>query len=596
MGGFLSETILGLTEPFSIKSKYPLTDYQRPDGTWGLRHEIMPHQKRIHDGKAPSGKNAKFICFSSGVGAGKTYCLCVQMLYYLKTYPGIKICVSSAFDYFFVEFLLPTWYQVLDPNDPFILSHNVKDRSYKMTNGSQIRFHAYIDPENIRGWEAHVIWIDEGAQIGHGNNELGYAIWTQFISRLRAKPDDYPHAMYVTQNPSGHNWVWKVFIKPEPGAPQPLGDIGKCTRWGTDPNGNALEYYEWEKEKGGDVFYAITCSSHANKHLAAGYISSMLGAYADQKATRERMVEGKWTPINSLVYEAPLYSTETHCIDYQAFLDFFDYDEIPSWLRVVVGIDCGGQRSPWAIEYYLQTEAREGYPPHWICFDEIYLIGETWNAIADLILAKEKSYGFKNIQYWIDPISSNQRQGPTQITIEEEFRARGITTHMPRGYNTYSGFGRVQSFLERDRSIPCPYKEEDDYYVKEDGELEFTNGHAQVYYLSGVPGKARTVYRDGKDVTVNSEGYACPGNLAEKTVYRFDNSKQREPKAAEEGLTPVQPMKVMARDDHAQTAEYFAFLGIKPLETSEKRGRKYTGRPMDGPKPMYGSGTKHRRL
>lgn len=496
---------------------------------------------------------------------------------------------NSAFDYFFVQFLLPTWYQVLSPDDPFIASRNVKDRTYRMSNGSEVQFHAFLDPDNIKGWEAHIIWIDEGAQIGHGNNDLGYALWTAFITRLRAKPDAYPHVMYVSQNPSGHNWVWKVFIKPEPGSPQPLGDIGRVTVWGHDKAGKELKYHEWEKQTVVDgqtfTYYAIVAPSRANTHLRAGYIASMVGQMADQKGTRERLVEGMWTPINSLVYESPIFSPETHCIDYHEFLRFFEYDEIPPWLRVAVGIDCGGQKSPWAVEYYLQTEARDGYPPHWICFDEIYQIGETWNQIADLILDKQEQYRFKNIEYWIDPQSGNHKSGPTQVSIMEELLSRGIATDFPKGYNKYGAIDRVHTFMDRrPYAIPCPYKD-DDMVINEDGTHAFVNGHCNLYYMSNVP---------GRHSAMNPEGHAAFFNLQEKNVFRYDNDRMREPKSSEEGLSPVQSTKIMDRDDHAQTAEFFWALGVNPLGPSERKRKKRE--PVDGPKNLYGTGTKRRRL
>lgn len=596
MAQFLGETVRSQLEPFFLEKMYPLVDFLRKNGTWGRRHEVMPHQQKVHDGISISGRKAKAILFSGGVGSGKTICICIQLLYFLKTYPGIRIVVTTAFDYYFVEFLLPKWREVLDDDDPFVVAKNVKDRWYKMANGSEIRFHAYDDPEKIRGWEAHIIWIEEAAQIGHGNNDLGAQIFVALTQRLRAKPNNYPRIIFVSQNPSGHNWVWKVFIKSEPSAPQPLGDKGRITVWGKDDSGNVLKYHEWEKiTASGDVYYTVVTSSFANKHLPGGYIATMLGAMADQKGTRERMVEGMFTPINSLVYEAPVYSEETHCIDYQRFLDFFEYDYIPPWVRVVVGIDCGGQRSPWAVEYYMQTEPIEGYEPHWVCFDEIYMIGDTWNDIADKILEKEEKYGFRNIEYFIDPISSNQRQGPTSVTIKDEFKTRGIHTNMPKGYNKYGAIARVHSFLDRDRKVPCPYMD-DEQILNEDGTFEFVNGHARLYYLKGVPGKSQEVIINNKKILQNPEGYAAPGNIAEKSVYRYDNTKQREGKASEEGLTPVLSQKIMDRDDHGQTSEFFAFLGISPLPPSEGRGRTKKSVDPQGPGGMYGRTTKHRRM
>lgn len=532
---------------------------------------------------------------SSGIinsNSGKTYCMCAQMLFYLKTYPGIKVVVASAFDGFISEFILPTWRRVLDDDDPFIASKNVKERTYKMINGSEIRFHAYLDPENIRGWEAHIIWIDEAAQIGYGNNDVGFAIWTAFTQRLRAEPKEYPCMMYVTQNPSGHNWVWKVFVKPDFTAPQPHGDIGIITEYGVDSKGHKLKYHEWEKTNTeGDTYYSIVTSSYANKHLRSGYIESMLGTMVDQPGEKERMIEGMWTPINSLVYDWPTYSVHTHCVDYQRFLDFHEWDEMPSWNRVVVGIDCGGQRSPWAVEYYMYIESEYTFP-HWVCFEEIYQIGKDWDEIAGLIKEKEREYGFESVQYFIDPQSSRHAVGPTQTTVQKEFAARGISTTIAPGYNKAGGRARVRTMLARDRTIPCPYIDDDQ--IEEDGKMVWTCGHAKLYYLKGVPGKPREVFRDGKKLIVNEEGHAAPGNIHEKTVYRFEAEKIRAPKQSEEGLSVALSEKVMDRDDHAQTSEMFFALGIAPMIKKE-RSKRQNREELNEVNGMYGRTGKYRR-
>lgn len=519
---------------------------------------------------------------SGGAGVGKTLALCAQMLWFLKTYPGIKIVVTTAYDYYFPEIILPKWREVLDEDDPFIASQNIKERSYRMINGSEIRFHAYDDPEKVKGWEAHIIWIEEAAEVCNGNNYLAFSLWQMFITRLRAKPNHYPRMIYVSQNPKGHNWVWKIFIKPEPAAPQTLGDIGLITVYGQDSKGNNLLYREWEKtDAAGNTFYTIACPSYSNVHLAAGYVATMMSQHEGDKGKTDRMIEGLWSPINSLVYEPPFYAEATHCIPYQTFLDRWEYDEIPNWLRVVVGIDCGGARSPWAVEYYLQAEDNT-----WVCFDEIYLVQGGWDDIAQKIKEKHKQYGFTNIAYWIDPQSSNMTSGPRSEMIKTEFAARGIPTDFPRGYNKRGAIERVRSFLQRDRTEPCPYLD-DEESEDEAGEPQWMIGKSRLYYLKDVPGKPKQHnLGDGKTVVLNPEGHAAPGNIHEKTVYRYDETKNREAKEAEEGLSPKKSEKLMDRDDHAQTAEFFAFLGIAPL-TKEERHRKPPKAQYATP-PQYG--------
>lgn len=518
---------------------------------------------------------------NSGVGAGKTICMCAEMLKLMRTYPRIKIVVVTAYDYYFDEFLMPIWYQVLPEGSRHVKKYNRKSRTIVLTNGSTIRFKAYDDPEKIKGWEAHVVWVEEGSEIGDGNNDKAMAIWQALLMRLRAARPPYPPRIYVTQNPKGHNWIWRVFIKNEPSAPQPLGDRGIRTVFGHDKDGHEKFFCEWDKVgTNGDVFYTIACGTTANDHVPAGYVSSMLGSMADTPGLRQRMVEGMFNPINSLVYDLPIYSEHTHLIDYRAFLDYWEIDEIPPWWRVVVGIDCGG-RSPWAIEYYVETE--DG---HWVCFDEIYQKGLVWNEVVDLI--KKKSERFHKIEYWIDPISSQQKSGPTGTNIEQEFGARGIRVKMPRGYNKHGGVGRVTDFLKLNNQIPCPYKN-DVQSDTEDGGTKWENGHAQLYYLKGVPWVPATA--------MNPERIACLGNIREKQVWRWDQTKQREAKATEEGLSPLVSEKFVDRDDHAQTAEIFAFLGIRPfVSNKDESGRLIRRGTREQPASMYGKSHKRRRM
>jgi hypothetical protein len=573
------EIVLSLLEPFALEKLYPPIDNEVKPGVWKPTYEIQPHQKKVHMGIAPSGNRCKALLFNGGVGSGKTRCLCAEMVKLLRTYPGIKIVCVTGYDYYFDEFLMPTWWLVLPEDSPHIKSYNKKSRMLTMVNGSTIRFKAYDDPDKVKGWEAHVIWIEEASELGDGNNDKAFAIWLALLMRLRASRPHYALRVYVSQNPKGHNWVWKVFIKNQPGeADQPLGDWGKKTVFGFDKDGNEKFYKEWEKRHiNGDIFYTISTGSSANAHLPPGYIASMLGGMADTPGIRERMVAGDFNPINTLVYDFPVYSEKTHVISYQNFLEYWEIPEIPDWWRVVVGIDCGGQRSPWAVEYYAQTE--DG---HWVAFDEIYLAGLTWGEIADRIL--EKSERFERVEYWIDPISSNQKAGPTSDTIKEEFQRRGINVKMPKHYNKSGGIMRVQSFLHRDHSQACPYLN-DVQMQNDNGELYWEIGHSQLYYLTGVP----FAYNDK-----NNKGHGCPGNIAEKSVYRYDSTKQRATKESEEGLSPYVSEKLIDRDDHAQTAEMFAFLGIKPLEMHGKAGRKRVEMPE--PDVRYGRRAKQRRI
>lgn len=593
MAKFGAETFRTMLEPFSLEELYPEVEVELPNGKFKRTHTIQPHQMLFHNRKSLNGKEAKFVCLSGGVGSGKSICASVEMVRLARMYPGIKIVCVTGYDYYCTEFILPTFRKVLPDESPHIKRIYIKNRTYLMQNGSTIRFAAYDDPEKIKGWDCHVIWIEEPSEIGDGNNDKARSIFTALMERLRCMTPAYPLRVYFTMNPRGHNWAWSLFVKNEPGiAPQPLGDAGKETVFGRTSEGDPKWYCEWEKvNQRGDIFYTIATGSIANQFIPTGYVATMLGANASNPAHLARMVEGRFTPMNMLIYDAPIYSERTHVIKWQTFLDYWEIDDIPPWWRVIVGIDCGGTRSPWAVEFYAQTDAG-----HWVCFDEIYALqqeGMMWAEVAELILDKSVRNGlkFENIEYWIDPISSQQKSGPTSQTIQEEFSKRGLHVKTPKGYNKHGGILRVQSLLKPDRSQPCPYIE--DYVVEEGSAKEvqeeygkYSIGLSQIYYLSNI----LSIKNDR-----NINGHACAANLAEKSVYRYDSTKIRNPKESEEGLSPAVSEKVIDRDDHAQTAEMFCFLGIKPAEARGKHGRPSRA-PVDTAPTMYGRGAKHRSI
>lgn len=582
-----ADKVVAMLEPFVLDKHYPGTPTEQPPGSgkWREIHTIQPHQRKIHERKSLNGRKPKHLLFSSGVGAGKTLCMCVEMLRLLRSYPGIQVVCVTAYDYYFDEFLMPIWSSVLPDESPHIKSFNRRSRTLVLTNGSRIRFKAYNDANKIKGWQAHVIWIEEGSELGAGNSDIAYQIWNALLMRLRASRPAYELRTYITQNPKGHNWLWKIFIKDEPNKRQPHGDIGVDTIYGKDKEGRDLYFTEWEKSApNGEIFYTIACPSTANSFIPDGYVDSMLSGMADDPGLRQRMVEGKFNPVNTLVYDYPIYSDRTHLIEYDRFLEQWEIDEIPPHWRVVVGIDVGGTRSPWACEFYAQTE--DG---HWVCFDEIYQQNIVYDEICDRI--KKKSEGFEDISYWIDPISSQHKGGATLIKLQEEFRARGLYVKPPRGYNKMGGIARVQNFLKRDHSIPCPYKD-DILNEDDDGNPYWEIGHSQLYYLTDMP---------HRKTERNVEGHSAPGNIREKGVYRWDQTKQRAAKDTEEGFSPYLSSKLIDRDDHAQTAEMFWALGVQPVtneirtKSEQTARRRMAAEPKNTQPIMYGRSPRIRR-
>lgn len=583
-----------MTKPFTIASLYPSREVERPKDSGKLItvQGPMPHQQVYHRKKTPSGKSPKFILLSGGMGAGKSISACTELLWILRTYPGIKIVGIMAYDYLFDESLLPTLNQVWDyEDDDLIKSYNKKNRTWKLTNGSEFRLKAYDDAEKIRGWEAHVIFYFEAGMLGDRFNEKAIAIFNAGLERMRAPgPKGFPRRVYLDQNPEGHNWTWMKFIKPNK-----LGDDGLLTKiLPNDMYPNGTEYREYEHTTAaGDTYYCLSIETESNQFNPPGYLAAMIDSRLDDPALIARKTKGAFTPVHSLVYDK-YCNPETHIVPIERILAYWHdkirhdgymgVDQLPRDWRVYVGIDVAGNASPWAIELYIETPPDENGIQHYLCFDELYVRGYTWPQMAEMILARTEGKGFTDVSYWIDPHSGNQKHGANQTSVVMEFAELGINCNIPRSYTKLPAIARVKEFLRCDHNYPHPYLE--DEMVQDTGHIDYgkwKNGAAALYYVSSpefvdvyIPGEAGT--RD------NPTGVIAWYNLKEKEVYRFDSTKDRPVKEAEEGLTKAGPEKLIDRDDHAQTAEMFAFVGIRPLP---RTGRERMRREQPKRKPLW---------
>ena len=329
-------------------------------------------------------------------------------------------------------------------------------------------------------------------------------------------------------------------------------------------------FAEWERTGlDGSVYYTIASGSTANTKLAKGFIAAMLDNYQMDDGLRRRMVMGSFDPINMLVFGEPYFSTKRNLVDVNKVIEYwgFDHTDLPfpecvkeDW-KLIVGIDTAGASSPWAIEFFLETPDGDvnDPAPHLLGFDEIYVKGRVWQEIAEMI--KEKTDGWRNVEYWIDPISSRQASGADLKTVLDEFAHWGIPCRTPASYRTQTSWMHEHSLLHGDKTKPHPYLELEGDSDPNTGEYEI--GAPSLMFLKDPALEEVPVDGKGRNNPLGWMQYALG---LEMGVYRFDNRKQREQKAWEEGLTPVGPEKVIARDDHAITAVYFAILGWRPTQ------------------------------
>lgn len=541
---------------YTLEDLYPAIFEDDENGISVKKHKVMPHQQRFHDRVAPrsgkKGKDVKFCLLSGGVGSGKSINWTVDLIKRGLELPGYKTVIITAYDYFFEEFIWPTWRKVLPDDSPLYAYQKIKDREYGLTNGSTFRFKAYDDPEKVKGWDAHRILIEEASELGDGNNYKAQAIFGACTERLRAVPVAYPRQIDVCQNPKGHNWVWKVFIQGNPDGDEGILREIKPGENKDYPKG--LIYREYEKSNETDIFYSIASGSDANSQMPPGYKETMAGILDEQ--TMDRMVRGSFAPMNTTVYGPPIYSSLTHVCQIDDFLAYFDEEVIPPYWPVFVGIDPGGALSPWAIEFYVITP--EG---HAACFGEIYKKAAGWQEIIGDIERFVTDRKLTEVRYAIDPHHASRKEGPDLISIQETFQEANINVECPHGTaKKDSGIYLIQDLMIRDHHVEAPFIV-DEWLEEIDG---WSIGACRFYYLAD-----RSLVSN-----FNIHGVYAPWNLKEKEVFRRNTPSKRQPKESEEGLSPPVSEKLVDRDDHAQTAEMFAMLLWKPPAPARTRSKR----------------------
>ena len=596
----LAGAIDGMTEPYTLESLYPPKEIIQDDGTVVEYREILPHQLKVHEKCSPSGRKPErgktyYTLHSGGVGSGKSIGMAVELLSLIRKYPGIQIWSIAPYDYYFDEFIWPTIREILPDESSLIENINIKQRVYYFRNGSQWTFKAFDDPGKVKGFSCNVLHFCEASELGGNDNQKGRSIYNMLMQRMRTPNPRFPRLVYIEQNPAGHNWVWGVFVRDSP-----MRDDPKVT-WilkpEDDPMGLGICFSEWERTGlDGSVYYTIASGSTSNTKLQSGFISAMLDNYQMDDGLRRRMVMGSFDPINLLVFGEPYFNNKRNLVDVQKVIEYWGLDEadepfpncVKDQWKLFVGIDCAGASSPWAIEFFVETPGGDPMDPHphLLGFDEIYVKGLVWEEIAELI--KEKTEGWADVEYWIDPISSKQASGPSLETILVEFSHMGIDCNVPKFYRTQTAWMHIHSLLHGDKTLPHPYLERDGDYDVKTGEYEI--GAPSLMFLKSE--HLKEVPQDGKGRN-NPHGWQQYALSIEMGLYRLDGRKQREQKAFEEGLSPLGPEKVIARDDHGITAMYFCTLGWRP---PQKRTRGQNKALSDrGKEPLYPGESNRRR-
>lgn len=221
-----------------------------PEGRDGSRSPLPKQQQFLSACLAPNG--TKFIRYVGGIGSGKTLIGCISVLHW---------AVLKAGDYLIARQYMPelkdttykTFLELCPPE--LIVENRIADMVVKIrtVDGgvSSILFRGLEEPDKLRSLNLNAWYIDEAAQVSE-------AAFMLLQGRLRGK---HWRKGIVTQNPGGHDFLWRWFVKQDHIA---------------DPAIKRL-------------FLNIRAPSLENVHLPDGYVDTMMATWSDERIKREIM-------------------------------------------------------------------------------------------------------------------------------------------------------------------------------------------------------------------------------------------------------------------------------------------------------------------
>lgn len=223
---------------------------------------------------------AKFRAFVGGIGSGKTYIGCSEMVAFATANPGNLHAIVAQTYPMLRDATQRTFFQVCP--EELIERFNKTRNEVKLIDGSEIIFRSADEPENLRGPTLASFFLDEAARSSKKT-------WHIMMGRLRAPGVDCK--AWATTTPKGFNWVYEEFVK--------------------------------KKRDNYEIFY---CKTSENPYLSPDYISALNEAYSGAFAKQE--LEGQFIGFEGVVY--PGFSRSLH-----------EISELPVFKKVLVGLDWG---------------------------------------------------------------------------------------------------------------------------------------------------------------------------------------------------------------------------------------------------------------
>ena len=141
---------------------------------------------------------ARFRAFIGGVGSGKTYAGCAEVVRQPANSNGMVIAPTYPM---LRDATLRTFMEMLRP---LVADFNRSEMRAVLTNGTTVLFRSADDPDRLRGPNLGWFWLDEAAMMEPD-------AWSIMIGRLR----ELPGRAWATSTPRGKNWLYERFTSGE---------------------------------------------------------------------------------------------------------------------------------------------------------------------------------------------------------------------------------------------------------------------------------------------------------------------------------------------------------------------------------------------
>jgi len=142
--------------------------------------------------------DARYRAFVGGIGSGKTFAGCVEVL---RQKPKTRGAIIAPTYRMLQDATLQTFLEMARKAD-IIREWRRSDMIMTLENGTEILFRSADEPDKLRGPNLGWFWLDEAAMMP----EL---VFDLMIGRLRLAPG----LGWVTTTPKGRNWLYKLFGK-----------------------------------------------------------------------------------------------------------------------------------------------------------------------------------------------------------------------------------------------------------------------------------------------------------------------------------------------------------------------------------------------